>query len=269
MFDNGRWENPKIVLYCQVGKAVDMLDFALNSALKNAGMPKEDFDIFMICWKTSDEVYEYLREKKFKYIDMDYDSDKDFLWNLYKGWNLGLDEGFKHANYVCPIATDHAFYKDWLKNLYAWAKPNRIVNCKLIEPGTLHTIHIIKNLGVTTEGSFREKEFIELCESIYKHELITDEKKYGRRLDAMPWICSKDVWERFGPQSPILINKITGDVDFFNRIKDGGVENTKALDSISYHCGGLETRSNKMVVTTQGTNKIRRIARKLLRRLRN
>ena len=65
MFDNGKWENPKIVLYCQVGKTVNIPDFALNSALKNAGMPKEDFDIFMISGKTSDEVYEYLRGKKY------------------------------------------------------------------------------------------------------------------------------------------------------------------------------------------------------------
>ena len=114
MFDNGKWENPKVVLYCQVGKVVDMLDFSINQAINNAGLPKEDFDIFMICWRTSDEVYDYLHEKNFKFVDMKYDADRDFLWNLYKGWNLGYEIGFKHADYVCPIATDHAFYKDWL-----------------------------------------------------------------------------------------------------------------------------------------------------------
>ena len=73
MYDNGKWENPKVVLYCQVGKATDMLDFSINQAINNAGLPKEDFDIFMICWRTSDEVYEYLRKKNFKYVDMKHD----------------------------------------------------------------------------------------------------------------------------------------------------------------------------------------------------
>jgi len=36
---------------------------------------------------------------------MEYDEGKGFLWNLYKGWNLGHDVGFKYANYVVPIAT--------------------------------------------------------------------------------------------------------------------------------------------------------------------
>ena len=62
----------KVVLYCQVGKATDMLDFSINQAINNAGLPKEDFDIFMICWRTS-EVYEYLGKRNFKYVDMKHD----------------------------------------------------------------------------------------------------------------------------------------------------------------------------------------------------
>ncbi len=266
MYDNGKWENPKVVLYCQVGKATDMLDFSINQAINNSGLPKEDFDIFMICWRTSDEVYEYLQKKNFKYVDMKHDEDKDFLWNLYKGWNFGYEVGFQHADYVCPIATDHAFYKDWLKNLFSWAKPNRIVNCKLIEPGTLRSLHTTMNLGLTLPNEFRQDEFMKLSESLYKHELVTDEKKYGHRLDAMPFICPRDVWERFGPMAKILTkDNVTGDTDFFNRCKKGGVEITKALDSISYHCGGLETRRNKTIVTSQRTSRIKTKIRKFLR----
>lgn len=65
----------------------------------------------------------------------------------------------------------------------------------------------------------------------------------------MPFICPRDVWERFGSMTPTLVKKITGDIDFFNRCKKGGVEITKALDSISYHCGGLETKRNNTEVT--------------------
>src|SRR3972149_8146310 len=183
MYDNGRWDSPRVVLYCQVGKAADMLDFSLNQAVNNSGLSKEDFDIVMICWKTSGGVYDYLRSRNLKYVDMSHDVDKDFLWNLYKGWNFGYEIGFKHADYVCPIATDHAFYRDWLKNLFSWAKPNRIVNCKLIEPGTLPTLHTSVNLGLTLPGEFRETDFVRLCESVFKHELVTDDEKYGRRFD--------------------------------------------------------------------------------------
>jgi hypothetical protein len=267
MYDNGQWDEPKVVMYCQVGKALDMLEFSLNRAIMNTGMPKEDFDIVMICWRTSEQVYHYLRTKNLKYVDMEYDVDKDFLWNLYKGWNLGYDIGFKHAGFVCPIATDHAFYKDWLRNLFAWAKPNRIVNCKLIEPGTLPTLHSAVNLGLTLPGQFRETEFKSLCESFFKHELVTDAEAYGHRLDAMPFICPKDVWDRFGPMRQRLNEKgITGDTDFFDRCAAGGVEITKALDAISYHCGGVETRRNEPEVLAHSNvrSKVRDMVRKVI-----
>ena len=271
MYNDAKWNKPKVVMYCQVGKVGDMLDFSINQAINNAGLPKEDFDIVFLCWKTSNEVYDYLRTKNYKFIDMEYDADKDFLWNLYKGWNLGYEIGFKYSDYVCPIATDHAFYQNWLKNLLAWAKPNRIVNCKLIEPGTLPSLHTTKNLGLTLPDQFKEKEFLELAKSFYNNELIIDEKKYGHRLDAMPFIAPKDVWDRFGPMSQTLAkdNITTGDTDFFNRCKEGGVEITKAMNSISYHCGGLETRRNKTVVTKQQKSRLKRKISNVLRRIKN
>jgi len=269
MYDDGKWENPKIVLYCQVGKAVDMLDFSISDAITKAGMPKEDFDIFFICWKTSPEVYEYLKKKNYKIVEMEYDADKDFLWNLYKGWNFGYEVGFKYADYICPIATDHAFYDDWLKKLFEWAKPNRIVNCKLIEPGTLPSLHTTMDLGLTLPEQFKKEEFISLAKSLYKNELVDDDKEYGHRLDAMPFILPKDVWERFGPMLKTLNKKkITGDTDFFDRCKKGGVEIVKALNSISYHCGGLETRRNEWQVTKQGQNKLKSIAKRFIKNIR-
>ena len=239
----------KIALYCQVGSSLDMAQFSLQSAIANLGMPLSDVKLVFICWKTSKEVYQWLQINKYHYVDMVYDEGKGFLWNLYKGWNLGYTEGFKFADYVCPIATDHAFYTDWLHNMYVHAQPNRIVNCKLIEPGTLPTLHTAINLGITKFGEFSMQAFENVCADYVaknKGVLVTNDKEYGHRLDAMPFICPRDVWERFGPMNPGLIDgHITGDTDFFNRCKDGGVEITKALDGISYHCGGLETRNNQ------------------------
>jgi hypothetical protein len=249
--------NKKVMLYCQVGSSLDMAKFSIKSAIENAGLAYGvEFDIVFLCWKTSDEVYEWLKENNYNYVDMEYDEGKGFLWNLYKGWNLGYTEGYKEADYVCPIATDHAFYKDWLANLYKNAAPNRIVNCKLIEPGTLPTLHTARNLGLTIEDEFDYGEFEEFAGGIYKagkDTLIMGEEAYTHRLDAMPFMVAKDVWERFGPMAQELImdqrdwagGHVTGDTDFFNRCKAGGVEVTKALDAISYHCGGVETKRNE------------------------
>lgn len=256
MVNDGNWENPKVVMYCQIGRSLDMAKFSISRALENTGLPPEDVDIVFICWKTSDEVYAWLKENNYKYFDMAYDEGKGFLWNLYKGWNVGYEIGFKYADYVCPIATDHSFYKNWLANMMKHAKPNRIVNCKLIEPGTLPTLHTARNFGVTLPGQFNEQAFLDFAGELYAanyDKLATDERAYGHRFDAMPFVCSKDVWNNYGPMScglshgspdpeRVFVNSVTGDTHFFNICKSKGVEVVKALDAISYHCGGLETR---------------------------
>lgn len=247
----------KVTLYCQVGSAIDMLDFSINNAIKNSGLSKEDYDIIFICWKTSAEVYSWLHKNNHHYEEMDYDEGKGFLWNLYKGWNFGYEVGYKYSDTVCPIATDHAFYTNWLANLLKHRQNNRIVNCKLIEPGTLPSLHTTKNFGLTTNTDFKEEEFLKFCSTISQDKLIFEDNlepywknrgiggSYGHRLDAMPFICPKDVWERFGPMLQTKnSHSVTGDTDFFDRCKAGGVEVTKSLDAISYHCGGIETKRN-------------------------
>lgn len=242
-------KNKKICLYCQVGRSLEMAQFSIDSAFANLGMPREDVDIIFICWKTAPEVYQWLKNNNYKWVDMEYDEGRGFLWNLYKGWNLGYEVGYEIADYVCPIATDHAFYTNWLANMYKHATSNRIVNCKLIEPGSLPTLHTAINCGVTTYGQFDFESFHVAAQYFYhfgKDVLVTDDTQYGHRLDAMPFICPRDVWDRFGPMKQELNEfGITGDTDFFDRCKAGGVEITKAIDGISYHCGGLETRVNQ------------------------
>jgi hypothetical protein len=251
--------NKKVILYCQIGRSLDMTEISIASAIKNAGMSEEDFDIVFICWKTSDEVYGWLKENSYKYVDIGYDEGKGFLWNLYRGWNAGYEIGFEHTDYICPIATDHYFHDGWLANLYRHCAENTVVNCKLIEPGTLPSLHTCINFGLTTKEEFKEEEcraFAESLRQANQGQVATDEEEYGHRFDAMPFVVSKDVWERFGPMSQVLVNNspdpegvfvnsVTGDTDFFNRCKTGGVRVIKSLDAISYHCGGIEATRNK------------------------
>lgn len=260
MYNSGKFETPKVVMYCQLGGAIDMADFSVSRAIENSGMDEQDFDIVFICWKTPRHSYKWLSDNNYKYVDMIYDEGKGFLWNLYKGWNYGYEVGFKYADYICPIATDHSFHKDWLKNLIKNCKENRIVNCKLIEPGTLPSLHTTRNLGSTIEGQFDQKAFELFADSVSEDKLVFDNigglyhqnngigGSYGHRLDAMPFVVPRGVWEKFGPMKKILNEYgTTGDTDFFDRCRVGGVEVTKALDAISYHSGGVETKRNQLV----------------------
>lgn len=250
----------KVSLYCQIGKAIDMAEFAINGpygALTNSGLDSSEIDLTFICWKTPQSTYDWLKSNNFKWIDMEYDEGKGFLHNLYKGWNLGYEIGFQSSDYVCPIATDHAFYKDWLKNMLSFAQPNRIVCCKLIEPGTLPSLHFTRNFGNTIEGDFLGKEFEMTCAKLSKDELVFDKITQplhvngGRegenvRLEAMPFLVSYDVWERFGPMLQTENQfGVTGDSDFFDRLRSNRVEIVQACNSISYHSGGAETRRNR------------------------
>jgi len=261
MYNNGKWENPKVVMYCQIGGAIDMAEFSINSAIENAGLPVEDFDLVFICWKTPPKTYEWLKKNNYKYVDMKYDEGRGFLWNLYKGWNLGYKIGLEHADFICPIATDHAFYTNWLKNLLKHGKENRIVNCKLIEPGTISTLHTYINLGLTVEQEFQQEKFDQFCGFLMEgkeDKLVIEDidglyhqnrgigGTYGHRLDAMPFLVHRSVWNKFGPMNQGLnIYGTTGDTDFFDRCRMGGVEIAKSLDAISYHCGGAETKRNQ------------------------
>ena len=252
MIYNGEWSSPKVVMYCQIGQSVDMAKFSIKYAIERSGLPDEDVDIVFICWKTSTEAYDWLKQNNFKFINMDIDPENDnFLYNLYGGWNLGYEIGFLYADFVCPIATDHCFYDNWLKNLLKHGKENRIVNCKLIESGVTESLHTIGRFGATIEGEFELDKFNALGKAIVNHygdRLVMSKHEYERgvRLDAMPFLCPRDVWERFGPMNRGLDEfNITGDTNFFNRCEAGGVEITKALDAISYHFGGGEQRMEK------------------------
>ena len=123
MYNNKEWsKNAKVGLYCQLGGALDMANFSIKSAILNSGMDKDEVEMIFVTWKSKPYVYDWLELNNFKYYEMPYDEGKGFLWNLYKGWNAGYEQLFPHVPIVCPIATDHYFYKDWLKNL--------VKNCK-------------------------------------------------------------------------------------------------------------------------------------------
>lgn len=261
MFNDKTWSpKAKVVVYCPIGRAVEMADFSIKNLIENTGLPDDEWELVFLTWKTAPEAYAWIDRNHFKNGEANYDEGKGFLWNLYKcGWNFGYDVAFKHADYAIAVGTDHAYAKNWLANLMKNAKPNRLTNCKLIEPGVVQTIHQAQNFGFPTTKTFNLdawNEFSTKLAAENKDKIhLNNEVGYGRRYDASPFVMPHDVWERFGPMnqtvvpnSPdpmgIYVKDITGDTDFFNRVKSGGVEVCKALDAISFHWGAGEASSN-------------------------
>ncbi|MCD6139051.1 MAG: hypothetical protein J7J91_10915 [Deltaproteobacteria bacterium] len=223
----------KVVIYCPVADEIEMFRFATRYALENAGTECEF--VAVIDSITSREVRDYIREKGYSTLEVKGERG-DWLYNLYACWNRGYDAFYEYnADVVVPFGVDHAFYKGWLKYLVKYVKPNRIVNCKLIESGRLPSIHECRDFGEPVEGRFKLKEFYEYCERIWRDELVTDERSYGRRFDAMPFAVPKEVWELYGPMPKRIVDGVTGDTYFFNRCRENGVEIVKSLGSISYH----------------------------------
>ena len=237
----------KTVVYMPIGKDLDMLRFSSKMLIKNSGLElNKDYEFICITgWNTSSEVYRYLNDNNIKFFNVPdlKEGKENWLHNLYSCWNYGYTVGYDilKADIVVPVGSDHAFYKNWLKNLIKYCKPNTICNCKLIESGQCPSLHTCMDFGKTIEDEFKYEDFIMYCNNISEPIMVADEEMYGHRFDAMPMAISKDVWDRFGPMNLDIVNGITGDTNFFNRCNDGKVRIIKILEAISYHFGAAST----------------------------
>jgi hypothetical protein len=249
----------KVVLTCQIGKSLDLAKFAIDSAIKNSGMKFGfDYDICFICWKTSDEVYNWLGDNAFTHVTLDWqkDPDQSFHHLLYNGWRAGYEIAYQYSDYHVPIATDHYFFKDWLKNLYNDRVEDGIVSCTLVERGKCFSLHPTCDLGLTTDEDFDFEKAERVYQTLFLDSRVKDEYngRYhldhgmsdGRiRQDAMPFIISKKTYEQVGPMLDFNEHGTTGDTAMFDRCADLGLPRYRSCGSISYHVGAVETNRNK------------------------
>lgn len=254
-------KNFKCVLTCQIGSSLDLAKFAIASAIENSGMVFHvDYEICFICWRTSDEVYEWLAENNYWNIEIkDELEEKGFLHQLYSGWRVGYEVAYKYSDYHVPIATDHYFFPNWLSELFKWAHPQKLISCTLIEPGP-QTLHPMANLGMTLPGEFN----YELAERVYNElycDMLVEDKYHGRydldhgidsdknvRQDAMPFLAPKWIWENVAEMGHGLNSLgVTSDSAWFDDVRSSGKAKCyRSCGSISYHIGGLETRRNSI-----------------------
>lgn len=252
----------KVALSCQVGKHLDLAKFAIGSAIANSGMIfREDFDICFICWKTSNEVYQWLEDNKFWYIVLDWEkeTDQSFHHLLYNGWRAGYEQAYQFSDFHVPIATDHYFFKDWLKNLYADRVEDGIVSCTLVERGKCFSLHPTCDLGVTTDEDFDFDKASQVYTLLHENARVEDmydgkyhldhgiQHKNGHKVirqDAMPFIISKETYAKVGPMKDFDDFGTTGDTAMFQDIKSCGMRLYRSCSSISYHVGAVETNRN-------------------------
>jgi hypothetical protein len=255
----------KISLTCQVGKSLDLAKFAIKYAIENSGMDfgsdiskiNPEFDICFICWKTSDEVYDWLRANNYWFITIDHESEADqsFHHLLYNGWRAGYEIAYRYSDFHVPIATDHYFFKDWLKNLYNARVNTGIVSCTLIERGNTFSLHPTCDLGLTTDEDFNfaraeqvynmlycEKIFVDLYEGQYHLDHGIADKKI--RQDAMPFIISRHTYDLVGPMADFNEHGTTGDTAMFDKCIELGIRRHRCGSSLSYHVGAVETKRN-------------------------
>jgi len=221
-------------------EALDLLKFSTDMALENAW---SELDYILILWEPSKEVKEYAKFLEdvigahcFYYKTK---PSLSFIENLRGCFNLGREKAFEFNDYSCIINTDMAFYRAWLANLVAYARPDAIINCRQIEPRPT-PFHEVKDFGVPGVN-FNLKAFNEFCFKIYVDKLV-DEKEWGRRADATPHLIHKSVWEEVGEWN---VKENPADVMWFDRAKKAGIKNLKSLGSIVYHFGAVETRRRR------------------------
>jgi len=236
-----------VSVYNIISEAIDLLEFSSKYAIENAGM---DFTYIVILWNPNREVMNWVYNKKYlQYLNESNSKDMefyyfyyqtnpklDFLPNLRSCFNLGFDKSLEFNDYVCGINTDMMFYFDWLLNLYKYKKEDAVINCREIDPRpTVH--HEVKDFG-EPGYDFPVDEYYKYCSSLYIDKVVTEEEWFGPRADSTPHLMHKNTWDKFGPWEV----EIVADVNFFNKIKKGGIKNMKSLGSIVYHYGKSETR---------------------------
>lgn len=250
----------KVALSCQVGKHLDLAKFAIDSAIANSGMIfREDFDICFICWKTSNEVYQWLEDNKFWYIVLDWEkeTDQSFHHLLYNGWRAGYEQAYEFSDFHVPIATDHYFFHNWLINLYKHRTDLGIVSATLVERGHTFSLHPKCDLGITAEGEFDYDKAAQVFSMLFLDKRVED-KYNGRyhidhgidkdgnvRMDGMPFIISDLTYDLIGPMPDFNQYGTTGDTAMFDKCIDMDFPRYLSRSSISYHVGAVETNRNK------------------------
>lgn len=248
-----------------IGKSPELFRTHIDNVLRNAaiGLTRDMWDFHAVIFRNkkikpeiTDELVSIaiLNDIKVTFYD---EWHGNFLENLYACWNLVQEVG--ERPYTIRAGSDQFFSPGSFWNMY---REHLEFGSELITQ--MHTIesplspqsrHYVCDFG-TSYDTFKEKEFNAFAASKSLRGLYTIDEALGiwghptsfnsslghiNRTDGCTWLCSKDLWKRFGPMIPLRGN-FTGDVTFHDDIMRADIPNRLVGDAWTYHLVRGESR---------------------------
>jgi hypothetical protein len=205
-------------------------------------------EFFFVANDATPELLQHLRARKYRHYELNNPSLSEaelfhlgygapaHMHAVYRGYNEAIRRASGHI--VVLINSDNYMSRDWLENLLKYSNPKRVVCSKLVErwhprfslfPAAYHA-----EFGGTPHF-FDENLFLAYAERVKQTGL----EPGGAYMPCM-FYREAAVKAKLYPEGNIAGRSFQrvvayGDVAFFERLRNIGVEHVTALDSIVYH----------------------------------
>lgn len=228
-------------------KSTSFADAVYNSVNKYTPMLNTgDAEFFFVANDASSQVLEHLQKKNYKYF-VNTNQRKteeelfavgigwpEYIHRVYRGWNEAIR---RSADIVVLINSDNLFSPMWLENLFKNLSETTVVCSQLVE--RLYPKGIFPGAYRGEFGShpsnFNEAGFLKFCKQVSKPGI-----REGGAF--MPCMFYKKHAEQVGlyPEGNIAgdtFNNVVeyGDAVFMRKLREIGVRQITALDSIVFH----------------------------------
>lgn len=230
-------------------KSKHFADFVYESIHEFTPLIKRgEAEFFFIANDPSDSLLEHLQKKGYQHYvnrNLRYTEEElfsmgygkpEYIHRVYKGYNQGILHS--KGEIVVLVNSDHYFSPNWLENLLKYSDRSKIVCSKLVE--RKHP-----KFGIFP-GAYNG-EFGDNLNNFEKNAFLQFAEKFGKTgLELggayMPCLFYKDMAFLAGlyPEGNIAGSTFDdvatyGDIAFFGRLAQLGVQHVTALDSIVYH----------------------------------
>lgn len=259
--------------YCTIaGKNPEIYAAHVDNVLRNAGLPRTDWDFHTIIYRnsrispaTTDKLCDIARANDIRitfYDEVEGADYETFLHNLYCCWNLcqtlgtaplsmraGSDQAFG-PNAFKNILTEWTNVTNGLSPDLAFDKDNLVLfhNCIECKANVDSSRHILENFGRNWQ-EFNEADFHMWCKynekpGLFDWKAANDTWGAPRdmpglasngRADGCSWLQSKALFKKFGPMPVRYANGLTGDIGLFEKYRDAGVPIRIVGNSTTYH----------------------------------
>mgnify|MGYP001608992602 FL=1 len=254
--------------YTVISRDADLLRWCIANARERAGIEHE---FLVVGWNATGEIKDACMKMGVHLVPLDlplppgagaHPEQKTawFIGCLYACWNAGMEHAT--TKWVARMGSDQFFSRNWLANLMTCAKRHgdrAIYDITTVEsPVAKRSRHEIRDWG-TTPAEFDDKgrqrfdswandlahRFVsnptvrgDLCDLWYNHPT----RGRQRRSDGVTWVQTKALWDEFGPMNDRVVDGVSPDVAYRDRLQDAGVPSYLCLTATSMHLVRGESR---------------------------